>query len=298
MDFLNQYLITNKIDKVESVRDYPLIKRIYISGECKYVLKYLPYEFDRLIWLEEVYKSLSNYDSQISKPIINIQGRYISERNNLKFVLFDCYENTKSTFYSAEWWSKIMVNIHDMDINAKHPRLLDLSNCTGLLEKAFFYMDFQTRKTLDKYFSNDILNSIDFSEKKFNHADLLLSNVLKYHGQNVLIDFENCCIAPKEFDIQRHLCDYMVHCDNYNEIVSYFKQFLIMYEYQGSKINMHNLYYLFIIDFCRTLSWLHLVVNDNCRNDLKRQLKDLRCFISSLKKDNFQKILNLLGEYL
>lgn len=298
MDFLNQYLITNKIDKIESVKDYPLIKRIYISGECKYVLKYLPYEFDRLIWLEEVYKSLSNYDFQISKPKINIQGRYISERNNLKFVLFDCYKNPKSTFYSAEWWSKIMVNIHDMDINAKYPRILDLSNCTGLLEKAFFYMDFQTRKTLDKYFSNDILNSIDFSEKKFNHADLLLSNVLKYHGKNVLIDFENCCIAPKEFDIQRHLCDYMVHSDNYNEIVRYFKQFLMLYEYQGAKINMNNLYQLFIIDFCRTLSWLYLVVNDNYRTDLKRQLKDLHCFISSLKKENFQKILNLLGEYL
>lgn len=277
---------------MENITGYPLLKVLNFENKV-IILKSLPFSEERLQWLEVVYNRLS-FKENLSSPIKNIENKYISKVANECFILFEFYENSNCTKPSAEWWANTLFNVHNIQINTNKKITQDFTDTKELFINGSRYMSNKISSFVSKL--ND---QISLFEKKsysliLNHGDPLDSNVMKYNNNFILMDFENSFLAPKEYDIQRHLCDYVIHSNSSENFREYCRSFIDKYEDLGGKIDLDMLIYLFKLDFCRTISWLHIVVQDRNRKDFKRQNEDLKMFLKAIENSYISNMIEEL----
>lgn len=285
---LKQYLIFDSPIKFESVLNYPLLTIIYFP-QRKIVVKKIANNKDKN-FLESVYFNTEKM-TRTSQPIRNQKGKYITTLGNNAYILFPFYEEVSTFHVGHRWWVEILTKIHQINISSLEEVSLDLSDSTKLLNLASQYMELDILNVLNKMINTSRIYNLNSYHLVLNHGDPLSSNVMYLDENPILIDFESSILAPKEYDIQRHLCDYVIqHLEN-GQWFQYVDQFLNKYQNYQSKIDFELLEYLFRVDFCRTISWLYLVTQDKKRKDYGRQKRVLKNYINFVRGNSLYAFL-------
>lgn len=253
-----------------------------INGDDKYIF-----------FLEKIYKELSE-KTILNSPLLTKNGRYICDSENNKFIVFTEADKTKEV-PPPSWWAFVLYEIHSISINENIGYFIPdkfFSINHNLFLKAMQYVPKDIKEIL-----GNMLQLIKCTAKKkiikvVNHGDPLRSNVMKKNGRFILIDFENACIKPKEYDLQRHLWDFAVNSSR-NQIGNYYRDFIDEYlAYENIDFELLHDYY--ILDFCKTLCWLYVVCNDNSRSDLKRQKNELEKFVVAMRTKKISEMLDCM----
>lgn len=260
-------------------------------------IKEIKNECDYIYLLEKIYNELSK-KSISNVPLLTKSNKYICSSTNNKFVIF-MEVNESNEVPTALWWANVLHEIHSISVE---------DNVGYFMPGTYFSLNHSLFLNSLQYIPKDIEKLINdmlqlvrcTSERKvtrvINHGDPLRSNVMKKNERFILIDFENACIAPKEYDLQRHLWDFAINASK-SEIVNYCINFTNEYQIYDA-IDFELLHDFFILDFCRTLCWLYVVCNDYKRSDLKRQQYELKKFITAIKTKKVNEILDWLRREL
>ena len=298
LEIHKQYEEINSPYYLEKVKDYPLIRKIVDHNDNYiFVLKFLPYSKNKIMELEKCYEMLSLYgDLNVLKPIKNISGKFISFYDGNAFIITELLKECGLELPSVKWWSRTLSRLHSIKIEKKPKEVVQLKHIEKIIFKGAEFMDSTLQYHVKDLYQKATKYKFSLIYNHFLHGDPLYSNVMKVDNDHVLIDFENNFIGAKEYDIQRHLCDYAVHNDNLMDIYQYFGDFIYYYEQFGLKIKKKLLENLYIIDYCQTLSWLYIVTQDNSRDDFKRQKEELSLYKKALVSGKFKKTLRKIRE--
>lgn len=244
--------------------------------------------------LEKTYSELSK-SIALNVPLLTKENKYVCDNyENHKFIVLPEVDETRGV-PTTTWWASVLHEIHGITINEN-------KGCFN--GDDFFSLKHRLYLKAVQYMPKDIVKMINYMlqlmkcnvERKtsnvINHGDPLRSNIMKKNGRFLLIDFENVCIEPKEYDLQRHLWDFAVNSPK-NEIVDYYRTFVNSYQMYDA-IDFELLHDVFILDFCRTVCWLYVVCNDCCRADLNRQKYELVKFVDAMRIGKITEMLNCM----
>lgn len=293
LEMLNEkYSFLYPFWEVNDIEGYPHIKKVTTDNGCK-VIKKIYLNEERLYILEYLYKCIS-CNSNMNTPILNDEGMYICKQEYEGIMVFEELQHI-SEMPTAEWWANVLSDLHKMMI-FKQQKKIKVTDYFSNMHPFFVCASKKMPNDIKRKVYNLVHSIGDIGKKEvkliINHGDPLESNVMMKNGELVLTDFENACIAPKEYDLQRRLWDFAVKSEGRN-IFEYYMNFVDIYQKQLS-IDYNLLYNLYITDFCKTLCWLYLVSEDNVRKDCKRQREECDDFVLALRNGTVEEMLNYI----
>ena len=294
----SHYILNGAVREITKIDGYPHVM-IAKMENGSVIAKELCFLEEKLDFLEKLYAKLEAV-TEANIPLLNSEGRYISRSGEAGVLLFEELE-VPETYPSAKWWAGILAKLHLLDLPGCKKKILIadyLDEVTSLLSGAKQYMAPDIKNILGQMLDEVSWDRKIETQMIVNHGDPLNSNVMLKQDEFRVIDFENACVAPKEYDIQRRMWDFAIECDDPDEMMAYWNEFKCEYEAQSEHlvINRELLCYLYIIDFCKTMCWLYLVSTDEKRVDYKRQKKECDHFEDALRKGNIQRMLRCINE--
>lgn len=287
---IKENLFSSKIYQLEQ---YPHIFKIEFPN-CSLFIKSIDKNRIYCKDLNVLYFDLSNIDS-IEKPILTKDNKYISLFENKIILLYEELEKIVNT-PDPIWWSNCLSNIHNISVNDKY--IICFSNdfytqTINLLNLAKKFMNHKIKLKISKLFKELDTESINLKNNMvLCHNDPYDLNVMSINGVYKLIDTDGMGLSPKEYDIQRLICNHLINSNEVNNSLSFWNSFKNNYELNiNEQIDIDLLKKLYILDLIRTTSWLYIVCNDLSRKDIKRQKEQLSLYERSFDNDNHSKIL-------
>lgn len=282
--------------KIYQIEQYPHVFKLE-DHNCSLIIKIIDKNKIHCKNLNVLYTELSNINS-IEKPIFTKDKKYMSHLGNQIILLYKNLD--KITKYPEPiWWSNCLSDIHFIHINNNY------SNCfphdfyvetTKLLKKAQKFMKIKIKIKIKKILkiaqaSGEILNN----HMVLCHNDPYNLNVMSINGEYRLIDTDGMGVSPREFDIQRLICNYLIYSNDVCSSLSFWDTFKKNYEFKtNEKIDINLLKKIYALDLIRTISWLYIVSNDLSREDRERQKERLNLFERSIRNDVHIKMLKII----
>ena len=300
LEMLNRnYSVHLKKIVLRSVVGY---SNVFIA-DCKQplVIKIINSDYDRSIFLEQLYQALNQTNNSLL-PIKSINNSYLSYFNGKVFSVFKKVELCESAPQTI-WWAETLSEIHNLTLPYQPNAMIryTITFAEQLLMKASHYFTTETYILL-----SDILN--DAEEYKDNisttdlvvcHGDTQLRNVMCIGQNNVLIDFDNCGFAIREYDIQRMVFDYLMETLDLAFCKQFLRRFLLQYErLQKKKISHESLLYAFEVDFVQTFSWLTAYVNSSDLPDIDRQKQEWNRYEHTISSGLIKEFITMLKTFI
>ena len=239
--------------------------------------------------INTLYKYLNNINC-VEIPIKTINGDYYL-KNNLEDMILYKYLNKCNNNPSSKWWAESLKKIHQINVNNND--FINYFNIVNEMNTLFFnankYIDDNIKEKINSLINNTkgLNNNIKYV---LSHSDPNASNVMIDSGEFKLVDTDGMKLLPKEFDIQRLLCNKVINSNNLNDVYIFWNEFINNY----NNIDINLLKKIYVYDLIRVFCWLTIVSNDLKRVDRQRQLKELELYKKSILDDRHLKVLKKL----
>lgn len=279
--------------KVSQLYQYPNILKMQCPN-YNLIIKIIKQSKTYCDNINQLYYDLSSINC-IEIPMMTRDGNYILSIDNQILLLYEELKEIKQN-PSSLWWSNCLGSIHNIKFNKNYKCYYPnnfYNQTLNLLSAAEKYI-LPNRKNKIYQLLNNV--NIEIVNKKYDfnlcHNDPYNLNVMvSKHGYK-LIDTDGMGLSPKEYDIQRLICNYVVNTNDIDDVINFWNSFRINYEKKTSnKININFFKNIYILDLIRTISWLYIVSNDLSRLDRKRQQEQLNLFEKSIDNNNHYKVL-------
>lgn len=291
-----KYVFQKQIKKVISMPGYPHV----LEGVCEepVIIKILEDDMQKISLINKAYVNFRNI-GEILSPILNADMEPITSlKPGVNIVVFEKIDNLE-TQPGPDWWGRVLAKIHSVKVFNEVQEIESsvlIKETRNYIAAASRYMEKDINKIL-----TSMLDGLKFSIKKkvvcvLNHGDPANYNVLNQKNQYKLIDFESVKVAPCEYDLQRKLWDHAVYSSDTKNYYEFLEELLEAYTDVAPQncIDFEILTSLYVIDFCKTLCWLHLVSIDENREDKYRQKCEKDIFVFALREGRVHLMLELL----
>lgn len=292
-----------------------------------YISNYKHFIFTRLEQYPHIYYASSNTEEYILKildndrnyntlfdvlslstdvllPCKTISGEYYTISDNKACFL---YKKKTTTFHlpSPELWAKIIYSIHKLPTNFSilFVNIDELITQTkAKLKEAQTFLSDSEYSTIVTFFSK--CNQTEECYYQENVHQLVISindpsnnNLVLDKDEYKLIDMEKSTLNYREFDIQHLMWNLMLESNSNKELLLFWKEFKYSYEsISNTHIDGKLLKKLYVLDYTRTLLWLHAITQTKERADYKRQKTDLNIIKKKLTTGDALDLFYILGE--
>ena len=291
---VNHYdIFDNRRDlRVEPLKYYPHIQ-IIKSSEKSYYLKMktgISNAYDRL------YEALSKC-VMIHMPQKTTKGHYAFEDEGKCYFLYEKLRQC-SAMPVPHWWGTLLNCIHGCEIEYEgliNNELLDIDFSLSLFRKAETLMNCDIKRAMFKLIDKvNLPSNLLSAPRVLSHTDLGPENTMLDSSRFKIIDSEGSCLLPAEYDLQHLIWAFSTEINHFNDWVKFSRDVCMQYINSGRQIDKIMLDYLYRVDFIKSVSWLYLISECDCRKDRPRQLMELHKFNRTIASQYHDSILEIL----